>query len=333
MVNVEYFIVYIATLVLATYVIYMIANKIFSINLRIKPLILCACCSLFISCILPRFIIGLAGMTITIAALILCAIVFSYLIACHSNSEELAETAIELAISATELDLPANTEKAQQLFAVIKKIFKTKLVVVNQKKVLPEVIEHKTESDLQPFMSVQSKPPILAMPIQVLEAEAKPQRDYAPPKRELPLTDISSCESLDDLLDYAFIQKDALQLTTALQAFQKAMLLCKENKVAPLIIVEISNIFKVRGQYEQAIQLLSEGRNLPYLLENRLLNQQFIEMIAFLRIIKNDLLANQLGLLPYDQIPSDIMLKINKEFRDWLTINCTKSQSRRIIKE
>lgn len=254
MVNVEYFIVFIAALAIAAYFIYFIANKIFNINLRIKPLFFCACCSLFLGILLPRLVISSMGITGAMAALISCAILFACFMVYHSNFEKIAMNAIELA--------PAITEPEQRI---------------------------------EP--------------------------------------DITAFESLDDLLDYAFIQKDALQLTTALKAFQRALTLCNDRALAPLIIVEIGNIFKACGHYDEAVQLFSEGRKLPYLLENRILNQQFIEMIAFLRIIKNNLLENQVGLVPYDQIPPNLMLKINGEFRNWLRQKCAKPQTGRMIEE
>jgi tetratricopeptide (TPR) repeat protein len=469
-VNVEYFIVSLATLVVAIYVIYMIANKIFNIQLRTKPLILCACCSLFISTVLPQMVIGFAGIPGTIVVLILCALLFSYLIASHSDSEVLAEPAIKSTAAIPEQQRELNASIPEELCPVIEKIIEPKPIMLNQKNSLSEnreqqpdeqetlILEYnsdeieaitwteilreqpvssitiqgqedckserpiktelksdlaetqpcKTEAKLEfvadddsalqsgmnreleiepkpsllsinvdqsnskvlnPIISIQeeaaAQPEIALTPLTPLdlalqstvknkleprllplgtaqsefvvpfvpEAKDQAQIDDALLESEPMLTDSNTFESLDDLLDYAFTQKDALQLTAALKAFQKALLLCKEKDVAPLIIVEIGNIFKARGQYDEAVQLFSEGRNSPYLLNNSVLNQQFIEMIAFLRIIRNNLLENRIGFIPYDKIPSDLMLKINEEFRDWLTLSCTKPQTGRIIKE
>jgi tetratricopeptide (TPR) repeat protein len=464
-VNVEYFIVSVVALVIATYLIFIIANKIFNINLRIKPLLLCACCSLFISTALPQLVIGYAGITGTIAALVICAILFSYFIVYHSDSEKVAEAAIKLT-TLTSKQKPPNVDISQleATFPVIEEVIPMQQTAVHPPQsildkskqhsaekeslileynsdeieaetwteilleqsgsaIFPEEcklgqpikaelqpvldedrtckqaselnlesepifesalpshlvteletesiitvapkedeqeqsigaklelepapvfesalpsyqkaeLETKPELVLQQLETIQSQPLMLTMPLQVKPAvDNQQQVNDDLPESEQMLTDINSLESLDDLLDYAFTQKNALQLTWALKAFKKALSLCKESDVAPLIIIEIGNIFKARGQYDEAVQLFSEGRSLPYLRDNSALNQQFIEMIAFLRIIKNNLLENQGVFVPYDKIPSDVMLKINEEFRDWLTLSCAKPQIGRIIEE
>lgn len=328
MVNVEYLIVSVAALAISSYFIYIIANKLFNIKLRIKPLLFCACCSLFLSIFLPRLIIGSVGITGTMVVLILCALVFSYIITYHRDAEELAVNPMELATSIIE---------QEQLYPVLEEIIQIKSIAIDPQNLLPDNPEQQAGEQSSLILEYNCNK-IEAVPLTKLLLEQPPSsiatispKNFIP--EQLIELDINSFKSLDDLLDYAFIQKDSLQLTTALRAFQRALTLCQTNEVAPLIIVEISNIFKARGQYEEALQLFSDGRSLPALLDNRLLNQQFSEMVAFLRIIKNNLLTNKLGMLPYDKIPADLMLDINEEFRDWLTLNSIKPRKRRIIEE
>ncbi|MDU2065926.1 MAG: hypothetical protein E6713_13960, partial [Sporomusaceae bacterium] len=83
----EYLLISTIALASTTYLIYIVANKVFHFSLHIKPLILCACCSLFISVVIPRFIVGFAGLTGTLSILAVCAVIFSYFMAYHTEVE------------------------------------------------------------------------------------------------------------------------------------------------------------------------------------------------------------------------------------------------------
>lgn len=261
----EYFIVYIATLGVATYFVYVAANKNFHIDLQLKPLILCACCALFIGNFLLRFIGSFVGFVGVITLVLACAAVCSYL------------------------------------------TFRNKPIEGND--FFDDFIMAQQELCSDSFLpdEVQQNETFLPESNSVMENEQKP---------------ISN--SLDQLLEQAFTQKSELQLAAALETFKTALLLYENTDSAPMIIVEMGSLFKALGQYDEAIQLFSEGRNLPSVKKNNRLNQQFIEMIAFLRIIKANLLEHQIGFVPYDKIPLAFIRKINDEFQEWLSLSHSK---------
>ena len=123
-------------------------------------------------------------------------------------------------------------------------------------------------------------------------------------------------DELDDLLDYAFEQKEQHNYSQALQAFQKALDLYHKSAVAPFLIVEIATIFKNCGAYDEAIKIFCYGRTLPELSKNLHLDKEFANSIAYLRITKNILLEENLGSLPFNEISAIIRNKIDSTFAE-----------------
>jgi len=83
---------YIAISILATipmiFLFYVIANKFLYIHLQTKMLLLCAACALLISLMIPRIIVGYAGMLGTMAIIIMLVTIFSSFIAYYDDQQE-----------------------------------------------------------------------------------------------------------------------------------------------------------------------------------------------------------------------------------------------------
>jgi hypothetical protein len=124
-------------------------------------------------------------------------------------------------------------------------------------------------------------------------------------------------DSLDDLLDFAFNQKDQGNLTLALDTFRRAFKLYRESEAGPLLVIEIAGLLKAKGAYDEAVVFLSDGRSLSALQHNQLLDQEFVNTIAYLRIVKNTLMQNRIGFVPFQRIPDEIAKEIDEEFREW----------------
>lgn len=124
-------------------------------------------------------------------------------------------------------------------------------------------------------------------------------------------------DNLEDLLDEAFAQKASNNTTLALDYFRRAFNLYTDSDAAPLIAVEIANLLKNKGAYDEAIAHLTECRSLATLKENEVLDQEYTNTIAYLRIIKNTLASHRLGFLPFSSIPADVAKEIEDEFCEW----------------
>ena len=90
----EYISITLLTITISTVLVYIVSNKVFRIQIRLIPLVLCALGALVISIVLPRIIVGFAGLAGTFAILCICAFIFAYLIAYYydqSSDETKAE--------------------------------------------------------------------------------------------------------------------------------------------------------------------------------------------------------------------------------------------------
>ena len=127
-------------------------------------------------------------------------------------------------------------------------------------------------------------------------------------------------EDLDDLLDYAFVSKESQDYSAAFRAFNRALVLYPDSDAAPFLVVEIGNILKNKGSYDEAIKMLSDGRSLSHTRHDAMMEQEFISAIAYLRITKNVLLQNRLGNIPFTDIPPQIVQQIDEEFKEWRSV-------------
>jgi tetratricopeptide (TPR) repeat protein len=127
-------------------------------------------------------------------------------------------------------------------------------------------------------------------------------------------------EDLDDLLDFAFVSKESQDFSAAFRAFNRALVLYPNSDAAPFLVVEIGNILKNKGSYDEAIRVLSDGRSLSHIRHDKMMEQEFISAIAYLRITKNVLLQNRLGNIPFTDIPPQIVQQIDEEFKEWRNV-------------
>ncbi|MPL60563.1 hypothetical protein SDC9_06124 [bioreactor metagenome] len=132
---------------------------------------------------------------------------------------------------------------------------------------------------------------------------------------------LSSSPTLDELMDYAFQQKECQEFEQALKAFEQAFKLYPDCDGAPFLIIEIGTLQKNAGMFDEAITTFVEGRRIAAKLNNNIFEKEFIDAIAYLRIAKNILLEHKMYHTPYKEIPIPIMDEINKEFLEWRNIS------------
>jgi tetratricopeptide (TPR) repeat protein len=218
------------------------------------------------------------------------AIVFAYFVAYYDDLHENTEQTgiIEIASPHNEL-LFETTESTDQS---------------PKSSLLPAIINEKPNQTTAYIMKTEIKDDSEDMDtnIGVLEIEPQPKPDS---------------DSLDDLLNFAFSHKEQNNYHVALDAFMRAYKLYHDNEVAPFLVVEIGNILKYKGFYDEAINIFMEGRTLPILKEQQTFEQEFVNTIAYLRIIKNILLENHMNLIPFKEIPPQIQEEIDNEFQNW----------------
>lgn len=125
--------------------------------------------------------------------------------------------------------------------------------------------------------------------------------------------------SMDALIEYAYGQKDANVFENALFAFKCALDRYRNDDYAPFITIEIGNIYKNTGLYDEAIVIYNKAFYLRAVMASYELKKEFRNMIYYLHILKIILRNHHCLATPFDQIPSTIMQEIENEFQLWLS--------------
>ncbi|MDU4961421.1 MAG: tetratricopeptide repeat protein [Sporomusaceae bacterium] len=136
--------------------------------------------------------------------------------------------------------------------------------------------------------------------------------DYSEPMPAAP-----SAESAEILMSAGFEAKELQRYDEALQAFASALAAQPSPSAIPYLVVEIGWLLKNQGRYDEAITLFSDACKLPAILCKYSLQQELINMIAYLRIIKNTLLAKGVGLVEFSQIPPTVIAEIDEAYTEW----------------
>lgn len=126
--------------------------------------------------------------------------------------------------------------------------------------------------------------------------------------------------SAEVLVNAGFAAKEQQQYDVALRSFLQAFHTYPGCSSIPSLISEIGAILKTQGRYDDAVFLFSTAMKSPAFSENPLLQREFVNIIAYLRITKNILRAKNLEQLPFSQIPPEITDEIDAEYAEWSKI-------------
>ena len=368
----EYIVVTLLAVSLTAFIVYRIANRFFGLNLRIKPIVLCAACAIMISIILPRVIVSFAGLLGTVGVMAVFAIIFAYFIAYYDDlatekaekesekrspaakqdNRQAEKSVAELALSSEHNqihcfalpDLAQNVEEDKRVSPVCRA---TGEVKKGEKDGTQDILNPAEQQGLNGFEQVDKT----VNSIILSKIKANQEGGGEATVRGLPActatgesaqvvavaAGIEPCLqqideyvgdkameenmsvnlSLDDLIDLGFKYKEQHDFDKALDVFRQALQICSNSDAAPYLAIEIGTLLKNKGAYDAAVEAFVEGRNLARMQGNDLIEQEIIGIIAYLRIIKNVLLENAAGLVPFDSIPSHLMNTIDREFADW----------------
>ena len=354
----DYTLIIIVTIVVTTLFVHQLANRVFGIGLSIKPLALSALFSVCISLILPRVIVGFAGLAGTIGVLAICAIVFAYFVVRYEetieaktsaaseqtlansfnklnaeNAEgETTSTECNLAYEGESINLTSNNtlhniSVCEQTLANFNPLEKQQDVLLSSADEL--TIKHQSIELLQPDIPKSEAANFSSNDKGFVNTTIVLDKDNNNSLINMTevIDSVEKCsfsfldyKSLDELLDYAFQQQEEKNFDEALLAFKNILKRFPASTVAPFAVIEIGNLLKTRGAYDEAIQVFADAKNLPALQTENQFEKEFVNAIAHLRIIKNTLIYRRLGLLPFHQIPAAVYEEIDAEFREWLKL-------------
>lgn len=121
------------------------------------------------------------------------------------------------------------------------------------------------------------------------ETTAEVQQAVEAPLPALP----EGLDSMDALLDFAFAQTGAGAYELALLAYSTALEQYRNDDYAPFIIIDMVNLYKSQGRYQEAIDCVHNAMDLPAILESPAYQQNFQNYLAQLKSISHSAVSTQ----------------------------------------
>ena len=116
----------------------------------------------------------------------------------------------------------------------------------------------------------------------------------AQPAEEAPLPTLpEGLDSMDALLDFAFAQTGAGAYELALLAYSTALEQYRNDDYAPFIIIDMVNLYKSQGRYQEAIDCVHNAMDLPAIQESPAYQQNFQNYLAQLKSISHSAVSTQ----------------------------------------
>ena len=100
-------------------------------------------------------------------------------------------------------------------------------------------------------------------------------------------------DSMDALLDFAFAQTGAGAYELALLAYSTALEQYRNDDYAPFIIIDMVNLYKSQGRYQEAIDCVHNAMDIPAIQESPAYQQNFQNYLAQLKSISHSADSNQ----------------------------------------
>ena len=147
--------------------------------------------------------------------------------------------------------------------------------------------EHETTAEAE----VAEEPEIMAEAEVTEEPEttAEAQQVEEAPLPTLP----EGLDSMDALLDFAFAQTGAGAYELALLAYSTALEQYRNDDYAPFIIIDMVNLYKSQGRYQEAIDCVHNAMDLPAIQESPAYQQNFQNYLAQLKSISHSAVSTQ----------------------------------------
>ena len=121
------------------------------------------------------------------------------------------------------------------------------------------------------------------------ETTAETQQAEEAPVPALP----EGLDSMDALLDFAFAQTGAGAYELALLAYSTALEQYRNDDYAPFIIIDMVNLYKSQGRYQEAIDCVHNAMDIPAIQESPAYQQNFQNYLAQLKSISHSAVSTQ----------------------------------------
>ena len=126
---------------------------------------------------------------------------------------------------------------------------------------------------------------------------------------------IAKLGSLDALLDYAFDQQTRHNHQNAIFAYKQALIRYRADPYAPFIAIELGNIYKNNGAYEEAVHTYKNAFSLPAVQADGNMQAKSSNTMTYLQSIQFILAKHNTCRLPFASISSERLAEIETCFQ------------------
>ena len=157
--------------------------------------------------------------------------------------------------------------------------------------------ETMVEAEVAEVPEIMAEAEVAEEPETMVEAEVTEEPETtaeAQQAEEAPLpTFPEGLDSMDALLDFAFAQTGAGAYELALLAYSTALEQYRNDDYAPFIIIDMVNLYKSQGRYQEAIDCVHNAMDIPAIQESPAYQQNFQNYLAQLKSISHSAVSTQ----------------------------------------
>ena len=118
-------------------------------------------------------------------------------------------------------------------------------------------------------------------------------------------------ERLDALLDLAY-EMAVAQPARAIAAYRYALARYPGDSYMPYLVIELSTLYKQRGDYAAALALFDEALALPIIVQNTVMAQEFRRSRRALAAVSQMLAARGTPALPFGDVPKEVLSEADR---------------------
>ena len=148
---------------------------------------------------------------------------------------------------------------------------------------------HGAPSEDNEITQVTGEPETIVEVAEEPETTAEVQQAVEAPLPTLP----EGLDSMDALLDFGFAQTGAGAYELALLAYSTALEQYRNDDYAPFIIIDMVNLYKSQGRYQEAIDCVHNAMDIPAIQESPAYQQNFQNYLAQLKSISHSAVSTQ----------------------------------------
>ncbi len=195
---------------------------------------------------------------------------------------------------------PSEDEKITQATSEPETIVETEVTEEPETMVEAEVAEEPettAEAEVAEEPEIMAEVEVAKEPETTAEAEVAEEPEImaeAQQAEEAPLPTLpEGLDSMDALLDFAFAQTGAGAYELALLAYSTALEQYRNDDYAPFIIIDMVNLYKSQGRYQEAIDCVHNAMDIPAIQESPAYQQNFQNYLAQLKSISHSAVSTQ----------------------------------------